>query len=80
MILDVSRSHIKVEMGGKTVTVPGEMFFPPSGKLGFAVSLNGIKYWDAPNQDVEITKDELDAIIEDIKTDFARGGHTLEVE
>ena len=80
MVKDVTRSHIKVELDGKTATVPGEMFFPPNGKLGFAVFLNGIKRWDPPHQDTEITKHDIDSILEDIRADFAKGGHVLEVE
>lgn len=80
MILEVSRGHIKVELLGKRLTVPGEMFFPPDEKMGFVVFEKGIKSWDEPNAGVALTKAEVDAVIEDIRQDFAKGGHTLEVE
>ncbi|GAB2590257.1 hypothetical protein ISP15_17815 [Dyella jejuensis] len=80
MVKDVTRSHIKVELDGKTATVPGEMFFPSNGKLGFVVFLNGIKCWDSPHQNDVITKDEVSSILEDIRSNFAKGGHVLEVE
>lgn len=80
MILEVSRGSIKVALAGKTVTVPGEMFFPPGEKIGFAISLNQLKHWDYPNQDVKLTEQEIADVIDDIRADFDRGGHTLEVE
>jgi Immunity protein 74 len=80
MVIDVTRSHIKVGLFGKTVTLLGEMFFPENGKLGFAIFRSQAKFWDAPNGDDAITEDELTAIVTDIRADFAKGGHTLEVE
>ncbi|MCF6252629.1 MAG: immunity 74 family protein [Methylococcaceae bacterium] len=80
MIIDVSRSHIKVELGGKTVTVPGEMFFPPNEKLGFAVYSNEIKFWDEPNEIIALTAQDINEVLDDIRQDFAKGGHTLEIE
>ncbi|GGB22142.1 Imm74 family immunity protein [Agarivorans gilvus] len=80
MILDVSRSHIKVEIRGRVVTVPGEMFFPPNDKMGFAIFEREIKAWDSPNESVKLTTEEINEVIEDIRQDFAKGGHTLEVE
>lgn len=80
MVIDVTRSHIKVGLFGKTATLPGEMFFPENGKLGFALFSGQAKFWDAPNGADPITGDELTAIVADIRADFAKGGHTLEVE
>jgi len=80
MILDVSRSHIKVELGGRTVTVPGEMFFPPNEKLGFVVYSKEIKCWDKPNEKIELTAQDIDDVLQDIRQDFSKGGHTLEIE
>jgi hypothetical protein len=59
---------------------PGEMFFPPNGKLGFAVFLNSVKRWDPPHRDIEIAKHDIDSILEDIRADFAKGSYALEVE
>lgn len=80
MILEVSRSHIKVKIQGREITVPGEMFFPPNDKLGFAIFKNEIKAWDAPNESDPLTDEEKAEIIKDIQQDFDKGGHTLEIE
>lgn len=80
MILEVSRGHIKVELGGRVATVPGEMFFPPDDKLGFAVFKDQISAWDAPHELDQLTSDDVRSIIDEIEQDFAKGGHTLVVE
>lgn len=48
MIREVTRSHMSVEVNGRSLTIPGEMFFPPGGKIGFAIYTHEIKYWDHP--------------------------------
>lgn len=78
MIKEVTRSHIKMEVDGRSATIPGEMFFPPDGKMGFAIFMNEIKYWDHPHH-LEITKIQIDAIISEIRKDFDRGGNVLEL-
>lgn len=80
MILEVSRGHIKVELGGRFATVPGEMFFPPDDKLGFVVFKNEIIAWDSPHQAERLTSDDVQSIIREIETDFEKDGHTLVVE
>jgi hypothetical protein len=80
MIREVSRGHLRVMIDGKAVTVPGEMLFPPDGKLGFVVYVSGIKQWDAPDQGTEMTAEHVAAILTDIRAEFSKGGHLLEVE
>lgn len=80
MILEVSRGHIKVEIRGRVVTVPGEMFFPPNEKMGFAIFEKQIKNWDFPNDSEQLTSEDIEEVIEYVRQDFAKGGHTLEVE
>ena len=80
MILEVNRGNIKVSLYGKTVHVPGEMFFPPNDKMGFAIDLKNLKHWDFPHQDLELTQGEIDEILHDIQDEFKKGGHSLEIE
>lgn len=80
MVIDVTRSHIKVGLFGKTATLEGEMFFPENGKLGFALFKSEVKHWDSPDNATPITEDEFSAIVSDIRADFAKGGHVLELE
>jgi len=80
MILDVSSSCIKVEQNGKVVSLPGEMFFPPNDKLGFVISFDEIQNWDKPYDNIKLTPEEIENVINDIRQDFSKGGHTLEIE
>ena len=80
MILSVDRGTIKVLLDGKIISVPGEMFFPPNEKIGFAVHSEGLKHWDYPHHEIVLNDDDIARIIDDIRKDFEKGGHTLEVE
>jgi len=80
MIVEVSRGYIRVEIKGRKITVPGEMFFPPNDKMGFAIFKNEIQAWDSPNEHDVLTVEEVDEVIKDIQQEFTQGGHTLEIE
>ena len=80
MILDVSRGSIKVKLLERVATVGGEMFFPGNDKLGFVVYSDTIRFWDPPDQAIPISPAEKQLILDDIQVDFAKGGHTLDIE
>jgi hypothetical protein len=80
MILDVSRGSIRVEFSEKIVSIPGEMFFPSNGKVGFLIYSKQIKNFDYPYQNEKLTSDEVSDVIDDIRQEFEKGGHVLEVE
>ncbi|TCR62903.1 Imm74 family immunity protein [Rhizobium sp. BK376] len=80
MIQEVSRGHIRVKIIDRVATVQGEMFFPGNDKLGFVVYSDTIKFWDPPHQALPILPAEKQFILDDIIADFAKGGHTLEIE
>lgn len=80
MVIDITRSHIKVSLFGKTATLAGEMFFPENGKLGFMLFKSEAKYWDSPDNATPITESELSAMVSDICADVAKGGHVLVLE
>ncbi|WP_093479075.1 Imm74 family immunity protein [Halopseudomonas yangmingensis] len=80
MILEVSRGYIKVSLRGRLIKVPGEMFFPENGKIGFAISKREIKFWDAQKNQALLSSEDIKEVIEDISQDFNKGGHILEVD
>lgn len=80
MILKVDRGKITVTLEEKTVHIPGEMFFPPDNKIGFAIDLKNLKHWDFPDQDLELTQGEIDEILHEIQDEFIKGGHSLVIE
>lgn len=74
MIREETRSHMSVEVNGRSLTIPGEMFFPPGGKIGFAIYTHEVKYRDRP-RGLKISSPELDAVISGIRSDL-RGPET----
>jgi hypothetical protein len=80
MILKIDRGHIEVEIGDRIAIVQGEMFFPGNEKMGFVLYLDTIDFWEPKIDQQAISKEDADAIISDIQADFAKGGHTLEIE
>lgn len=56
------------------------MFFPENGKMGFSIYLSQIKHWDFPNHEIDLAPDEINLVIQEIRSDFEKGGNELEVE
>lgn len=79
MILKINRGAIIACLHNKTITIAGEMFFPPNHKIGFLLYSTSLKQWDYPHYEIALTADDIAEIIADIRLDFESGGHTLEV-
>ncbi|HEY6528290.1 MAG TPA: Imm74 family immunity protein [Cellvibrionaceae bacterium] len=80
MILEVTRGHILFKHKNNIVSIPGEMFFPPGNKMGFAVFKGEIKNWCAPNDAILLTSFEIDEVVAAVKKEFDAGGNSLEIE
>ena len=80
MILTITRGHIRVQLGDKIATIPGEMFAAANGKMGFVVYLDQVEYWEPQAAKSPISGTELAAIVDDIKAEFTKTGHTVEFE
>jgi hypothetical protein len=80
MILNIDRGHIRVQLGERIATVPGEMFSAANGKMGFVVYLDQIDYWEPKAAKLRISGNEIAAIVDDIKAEFTKTGHTVEFE
>jgi Immunity protein 74 len=80
VIIEVTRGHITVEISGRRVTVPGEMFFPDNDRMGFVVYSDRIRNWDAPDDVIAMTDEERRMVIDDIRVVFKKGGHVLDIE
>jgi len=50
---------------------------PFNSSVGVPVASN---MWDAPDQGAEMTAEHVAAILADIRAEFSKGGHLLEVE
>jgi hypothetical protein len=80
MILDITRGHIEVKIGDRIAMIPGEMFPGKNGKMGFGVYLDQIDYWEPKEAKQRITREETQAIIDDIQAEFDKQGFTLELD
>lgn len=79
MIRQISRGFILVEVDGHVARVPGEMFFLPQDRIGFTVFNDQFLFWDPETQRREVTTHDREKIFEDIKLEFEKGGHFLEI-
>jgi hypothetical protein len=80
MLLELTRSHLKVKMGDRTATVQGELCRLDDGRMGFVIYSDTISCWDDPYRSEELTPDDIKRVITAIGFDFSRNGHTLLVE
>jgi hypothetical protein len=80
MITEITRAHIRLTLGEKTVTVEGEGFAPGYGSPDFVVYKNSIERWDPPF-DVEVIDDiAREQILLEIKQEMSKKGMTIEIE
>lgn len=80
MLLELTRSHLKMKMGERTATVQGELCRLDDGHMGFVIYADTITNWDEPHRADELTPNDIKRMIESIGFDFQRSGHTLLVE
>ena len=55
-----TRSYILVEFDHRTVKISGELTSTPA----FYASINSIKHWEAPFENIEVTDEEKKQIVE----------------
>ena len=80
MILEMTRGHIKLKVGERTVTIYGEALLPSSGEPDFVCGRNSIKAWEPPHEKEPLTEEARDQIIEMIRKELAEKKMTLEVD
>jgi hypothetical protein len=80
MLLELTRSHLKVKLGERTATIQGELCRLDDGRMGFVIYSDTITNWDEPHRAEELTPADIKRVIDAIGFDFSRNGHTLLVE
>lgn len=80
MILEMTRGHIKLKVGEKTVTIYGEAMLPAPGEPDFVCSRNAIKAWDPPDDEEPIDEGMCQKILALIREELAKKKMTLEVD
>ncbi len=79
-ILNITRSHIQMQIGDRTVTVHGEAYLPGYGSPDFVVYSDSIRKWDAPNDHVAIDEMTKREILELLKSQMQKRKMTIEIE
>jgi hypothetical protein len=80
MLLELTRSHLKVKLGERTATIQGELCRLDDGRMGFVIYSDTITNWDEPHRAEELSPADIKRVIDAIGFDFSRNGHTLLVE
>lgn len=79
MIVETTRSHIRLRIGDRTVTVECEAYAPGYGSPNFVVYKDSIAAWDSPER-TPVTPKEKDEILEQLKADLTTKDYTFEIE
>lgn len=80
MITEMTRGHIRLKLGDKTVTIQGEMYLPGYGSPNFVAYSNSIQWWDPPFESEAIDERIKGEILTALKHEMAMKGLTIEVE
>jgi hypothetical protein len=81
MITEITRGHMRLRFGDRTVRINGEMLVPARpGDPDFVVYRNSIQSWDPPF-DKETIQDETRAkILQQLQLEWEKRGGVLEIE
>ncbi len=80
MITEITRSHIRIRVGDRTVTIQGEAYLPGYGSPDFVIYENSIRHWDPPNENIEIDEITRKEILELLGKGLEKKKLTFEVE
>jgi hypothetical protein len=79
-ITEITRGHVRMDFGDKSVTVEGEAYARGYGSPDFVIYQNSIRRWDAPCQDCLIDEATQREILDALKSEMLRKGIVVEVE
>ena len=62
-IIEVTRGHVTIQVGDKSVTAWGEMLCESPGLADYLIYGYSIKYWNDPNGKIPISPDQQVAVL-----------------
>ncbi|WP_425613762.1 Imm74 family immunity protein [Anatilimnocola sp. NA78] len=77
MIIELSRGHITLRSGTRTIEVQGELLGPPPYSPNFVVYADRILNWEDGSP---VSVAERDSILELLRDDMAARGLSIEIE
>jgi len=79
-LTEITRGHLRVMYGTRSVTIYGEAFLRGHGSPDFVLYQNSIENWDPPNDQEKVTAAEKEELIQFLKGEFGRRQMVLEIE
>nr|WP_297354201.1 Imm74 family immunity protein [uncultured Caldimonas sp.] len=79
-LVEISRGHLRVKDGARSVTIYGEALLRGHGSPDFVLYQNSIGKWDAPNDNEDISSDQKERILRYLQEEFPRRSMVLEIE
>jgi len=80
MIVEITRSYVRISVGEKTVKVEGEAYAPGYGSPNFVAYANSIRKWDPPDDAVEIDNETKAEILRLLRAGMDERNMTIEIE
>jgi len=79
-LVKITHGHLRVKIGGKSITIYGEAFLRGYGSPDFVLYQNSIEKWDAPDDKENLTLIEKKQLFQFLKEEFSRRKMFLEIE
>ncbi|MBA4053350.1 MAG: hypothetical protein C0490_01425 [Marivirga sp.] len=79
-LVEITHGHLRVKIGGKSITIYGEAFLRGYGSPDFVLYQNSIEKWDAPDDKENLPLIEKKQLVQFLKEEFSRRKMCLEIE
>ncbi|MBB6135207.1 hypothetical protein HD842_003365 [Massilia aurea] len=79
-LVEITHGHLRVKIGGKSITIYGEAFLRGYGSPDFVLYQNSIEKWDTPDDKENLTLIEKKQLFQFLKEEFSRRKMLLEIE
>jgi len=79
-LVEITHGHLRVKIGGKSITIYGEAFLRGCGSPDFVLYQNSIEKWDVPDDKENLTLIQKKQLIQFLKEEFLRRKMILKIE
>lgn len=80
MIIEIARGHIRLQFGGRIVTIEGEAYASGYGSPNFVAYRSSIRRWDPPYESLTIDDETKGEILIDLASRMKEKGMSIEIE
>lgn len=79
-LVEITRGHLRVKVGRKSITIYGEAFLRGYGSPDFVLYQNSVEKWDAPDDKENLNLIEKKQLVQFLREEFSRRKMFLEIE